>query len=128
MGESINKLIGAGVLDPTEAPFEESENEAPKEEEEEEKYTLPHTIELKYPIKKGSETIESVTFNRVPSAGDCMHLPMVGEYKMGHFVPIISACTGDSTVVIKRMSAPDFRQCLAVVTHFLFVAGSSDEE
>lgn len=127
MGKSMQTLVGAGVIDPTEVPFDEAENVAP-DEVEAEKYSIPYTLDLDYPIVMGSKTIESITFNRVPSAGDCMALPMAGDYKWGHFVPIVSACTGETNVVVKRLSTPDFRRCLALVTHFLFVAGSRDDE
>lgn len=118
----IGNLVDRGLIDPSEVPFDEDENKAPDTGE---SYALPYTIILSTPIEhvKG-DPIKELVFLRAPSAGSCLHMPIVGsDLKFGHYVPIIGYCTGLSDVVIKKLDFPDFRKAVELVSHFLLGRG-----
>lgn len=109
------QMVSAGVLDPSEVPFDESENQMPEETAP----TLPYEYELREAIDFGGQRVERLTISKAPSAGVCLHLPIGGEIKFGHYVPIVSYCTGTSDALIKKISFFDFRKLVDLVSHFL---------
>jgi len=111
------ELTAKGVLDPSEVPFDEDENKAPTFDD---MPTLPHTMQLIDPFEFGKgDKIQTLVFLSVPSAAVCLHLPVGGEIKFGHYVPIIGHCTGQPDALIKKLSFRDFRKAVEVVSHFL---------
>lgn len=118
-----DELVKSGVMDPSEVPFDESENEAPEIEKDE--ITLPHTIQLDDPfeLQKGKPITEVVVRN-VPTAGVTLHLPLSGSMlKLGHYVPIVAYALGESEVLVKKMSHRDYQRLVEVVSNFLISKG-----
>jgi len=114
-------LLDTGVLDETQLPFDESQNKAPDLKPM--PPTLPITVKLNDPIVMGSDTVSEITISHVPKVAHCMHLPLIGEQKFGHYVPIVAHSCGVAEEVVKRMSFRDFREVIEVLSDFLSVTG-----
>jgi hypothetical protein len=88
---------------------------------------LPHTINLKYPVTFGAETVDKLVFKRRLIVADMMELP-VQNLKFGDFVKIISNCTAQSKEFIKQMDTQDMMECIEVMTYFLGSSAKTGEE
>ena len=116
--EIYDQMVQNGVMDPSEVPFDESENKAPNVED---GFELPYTLVLKHPIVFAKDEVKELVFRRYPRAAVCLHLPALdpNKYQMGHFVPILSDCCGVSNALVKELMYADFQKAVEVVIHFL---------
>ena len=116
MDKVIKEMVEKGVIDPSEVPFDESENEF--KEETENKFELPHTIKLKHPIEFDNRKIEEITFKNMCTVEMILHLHMNLGHQYGHYVKPVSQMTGEAEAVIKKLAPTDFVDCVEVVTNF----------
>lgn len=81
--------------------------------------TLPIKIKLSKPVKyTETEVIEDITFNREPTAGDVGSLPTTGM-RMEDFYKPLSKMTGESLVLINKLSFKDVQRLIEVFNYFL---------
>jgi hypothetical protein len=89
---------------------------------------LPVTIKLKSPVQlTASELIDSITVHREPTAGDLEELPTTGQ-KMKDWQKPLSSMTGQTIVVIRKLSASDFMGLAEVLGYFLAGSQKTGEE
>jgi hypothetical protein len=80
---------------------------------------LPITLKLVDPVKLTESTlIETLTFANKVTAGDMEKLP-VDSQVMGDFYPALSKMTGQSIILIKKLSFEDANNAMEVVNYFL---------
>lgn len=75
-------------------------------------------INLDYPIQIGSETLQSISINRRPKAGDLMDMKS-GEQTLGDIMKIISKISGETLDTIKELDLEDLTKISEVVQGFL---------
>lgn len=88
--------------------------------------TLPFELTLRKPVVLGSDVIEVLTFNREPTAGDAASLP-VTDMKQGDFITLLSKVTGQTDVMIKKLSYRDFTDSLEILNYFLLGSEADSE-
>ena len=108
--------------DTTENMFNSTENNAPVEDEEEDKeIELPHTVKLSRSYTVGKRTFDKLVFKRPVSVGLIKHLPAgdMSNLRVGHFIPVIAGMTEMPSVVIEALLPKDFTACAGVAATFL---------
>lgn len=112
----IEEMIAAGAMNASEKPFDESANEFVDNKEE--GFTIPHTLKLKNPFSFGEREIKEIVFKNRLTVDMIMHLQMGISHQYGHYVPVVSQMTGESSELIKKLSPIDFVDCIMIVTFF----------
>ena len=88
-------------------------------EEEKQEYVLPHTLELKRPIKIGDKEIKELVFSYYPTIEHVRHLPVdPSKQMMGHYVPGVAGMVGQPTAIINKLGITDFSRCVEVFNYF----------
>lgn len=89
---------------------------------------LPVTLKLKKPVKyTDTEIIDSITIHREPTAGDIDDLP-AQNHKMKDYYKPISLMTGETLILIRKLSAGDIMSLMEVFGHFLGGSQKTGEE
>ena len=114
----IKKMIESGVMDESEAPFENDDNAFDESENESDGIELPYTLELSDPFDFGKEKIKELIFCNRATTAMTSHLPIHGTPKRGHFIPIISGMTGLDDAYIRLVSPRDFMRCIEIAFTF----------
>jgi len=100
--------------------FGESEYDAPKVDERENRVELPYVLNFGRTVKIGEKTFEQLEFKYEPTMRAMKHMPVDQEaMKLGHFIPVVASMTDWSTARIEELPFPLFSRCIEVVSPFL---------
>jgi hypothetical protein len=99
------------------------------EQEEKNELTIPFDIPLRKSVRVDKDTtLESLTFNREPVAGDFADMDP-SKMKLGDMLHILSKVTGQPRkTVIDKLSAKDMFAAIEVLNRFLPDSQTTGEE
>lgn len=81
--------------------------------------TDPVTVKLRAPIQLGREQlIEELTF-RAPTGKDFRRLPTVPGYEMDTILALAARLSGQTDLVIDKLSGEDLEEVVALVAGFM---------
>jgi hypothetical protein len=99
-------------------------------EKTEEKYPIPYTHKLKYPVEWGKQSktiVDEIVFSRRLKVSDLKGLP-ASNLEVNDMIRLIARCTGNVTALIEELDAEDYIEVVQVVQYFLNGGQTSGEE
>ena len=86
--------------------------------EEKKVYELPHTLQLKHPFSRGTETIKELTFSRRPKGKDWKGIPL-SNMKMDDMMTMAHRILEVPISLIEELDTEDLMSVVEVMTSFL---------
>jgi hypothetical protein len=118
-------------FDDSENRFSKDENVAPDVDVDDESFEIGHVLTLEEPVQlTPDKTITELVFKNKIVLAMVAHMPVgeVQNQKLGHMIPIIEGMTGQTDTVIKRLGWKDAMKAVQVVSYFLNVSSSDQED
>ena len=79
---------------------------------------LPIVVKLKYPVKWGQETIDSIKFDRRLKAKDMKGIP-ASHIQFEHMIKLLAKLTGIAETMLDEIDGEDIMAVMEVVQGFL---------